>query len=106
MAYKDPYDPRSREARMRWYRKNKEKQIDRQSERKREMREWVRTLKTNCNRCPYDNPVALVFHHSDPSQKDISIAEAIGKGWGKQRILKEIEKCEVICANCHHVEHF
>jgi hypothetical protein len=105
MAYADPKDPRAREARLRWYRSNKERQIARQAERKRGMILWVRSQKAACQRCGFDNPVALQFHHLDPSLKDLSVSEAISHGWSKERIGKEIEKCEVLCANCHAIEH-
>jgi hypothetical protein len=105
VAYKDPSDPRLLEARLRWYAANKQRQIDRQSERKQEAITWVRSLKTACQRCGFANPVALQFHHLNPDEKDIAISTAINKGWGRARISEEIEKCEVICANCHAVEH-
>lgn len=105
MAYKDPNDPRLKEARNKWYRENKDRQIRRQNDRKRELVDWAREHKTVCNRCGFDNPIALVFHHSDPSLKEISVSKAISNGWGKDRIIKEIAKCEVVCANCHAIEH-
>ena len=105
MAYKDPKDPRLKEARDKWYRENKDKQIQRQIERKKEIVRWARELKTKCNRCGFDNPIALVFHHIDPSQKDLNVSVAISRGWSKEKILTEIEKCEVVCANCHAIEH-
>jgi type VI protein secretion system component VasA len=105
VSYKDPHDPRAKEARQRWYQANKERQIQRQNERKRELVQWVRKQKTKCERCGFDHPAALVFHHRDPAYKDLSIAAAITSGWGRERIAKEILKCEVVCANCHAIEH-
>lgn len=105
MAYKDPRDERAKAARRRWYEANKARQIARQQERKRETLEWIRTIKTKCARCPQDHPATLVFHHLDPAQKDISIALAVTNGWGRERIMTEIAKCEVLCANCHAIEH-
>lgn len=105
VAYKDPYDPRAKEARLKWYRKNKERQITRQGVRRKELVVWVRSLKAICGRCGFDNPVALQFHHTDPSTKDITVAQAITNGWSRERLKKEIAKCEVVCANCHAIEH-
>jgi len=67
------------------------------------MTEYKSTLK--CVECGFDNPVALQFHHRDPSQKVIEIGEARNQGWSIKRILEEIEKCDVLCANCHWIKH-
>jgi hypothetical protein len=45
---------------------------------------------------------ALEFHHRDPSQKDITPSKC--KGWGS--LKKEIEKCDMLCANCHRMRHY
>lgn len=59
-----------------------------------------------CQRCGFQDIRALEFHHRDPSQKSFGVSQAIARGLAKQRILDEIAKCEVICANCHAIEHF
>jgi hypothetical protein len=46
-----------------------------------------------------------VFHHRDPSEKEITIADAMRLGYGRKRILAELAKCEVVCANCHAKHH-
>jgi hypothetical protein len=58
-----------------------------------------------CARCGEDHPACIVFHHRDPSEKEISIADAMRLGYGRTRILAEIAKCEVLCANCHTKHH-
>lgn len=56
-----------------------------------------------CKECGYnDNPVALTFHHPDDN-KEGNVSTMIQKGQGKKKILSEIEKCEVLCSNCHKV---
>jgi hypothetical protein len=55
-----------------------------------------------CERCGYDKYIgALEFHHRDPSQKDPNAL----KNRGLKALLKEIEKCDLLCANCHREEH-
>lgn len=61
------------------------------------------TLK--CNRCGENDIACLDFHHTDKDDKDFSIS-AVVKDYSWDRILEEIEKCEVLCANCHRKEHF
>jgi predicted HNH restriction endonuclease len=46
------------------------------------------------------------FHHEDPTQKDASISELFRamKPW--EEIQPEIEKCILLCANCHRKVHY
>lgn len=56
-----------------------------------------------CERCGYDKYVgALEFHHRDPTQKDFSVGTT-SKGW--DTIKEEVEKCMLLCANCHREVH-
>ncbi len=89
------------------YARNKERIIREVHERRGRIRDFVRGLKDGkvCQRCGFDNLLALDFHHRDPKQKDLSIAKAIELGWSKERILAEVAKCDLICANCHRIEH-
>lgn len=51
-----------------------------------------------CQICEYDKTVAsLHFHHVDSDGKDFEIAKATG--WEKAKI--ELDKCILVCANCH-----
>jgi len=58
-----------------------------------------------CNRCGYDRCIdALEFHHLDSSKKDFGISNrGYTRSWKK--IREEIEKCELLCANCHREVH-
>lgn len=54
-----------------------------------------------CVDCGYNkNPVALDFDHVS-GVKDKAIAKLLLCGW--QKIQEEIDKCEVVCVNCHRV---
>jgi hypothetical protein len=48
----------------------------------------------------------LQFHHRNPREKDFTISNACSWGWSIERILKEMEKCDVLCANCHAKRHW
>lgn len=53
-----------------------------------------------CEICGYDKTVrALHFHHLDPSKKDFAIGTAYCRSWVK--IKEELDKCILVCANCH-----
>lgn len=90
------------------YQANKANYIARAKIRTKAIRDWLKELKSklNCNRCNETHPATIQFHHTDPTTKEITLGSAIRYGWNKKRILKEIEKCEVLCANCHFKEHW
>jgi hypothetical protein len=91
-----------------WYQKNKEKSITSVKKRKNETSSWLSDLKSSlkCSICSEDHPACLHFHHRDPNEKDIQIAQAANMGWSKEKILAEIAKCDVLCANCHAKLHY
>ena len=64
-------------------------------------REIVRYLAAHpCVDCGVTNPVVLEFDHRDPDQKLMSVANMrTSRRW--PRVLAEIAKCDVRCANCH-----
>lgn len=52
-----------------------------------------------CIVCGYNKSIeALQFHHLDPKQKDFAIS---GKSWAFDRLKEEVDKCILVCANCH-----
>lgn len=56
-----------------------------------------------CVDCGYSvHAVALQFDHIGDDKKQ-SVSDLISSDYSWQTILKEIEKCEVRCANCHAV---
>jgi len=60
-----------------------------------------------CIRCSYDKPIPDVyeFHHRDPTQKDPSWGKMIKNNHRLEVLLSEIEKCDLLCANCHREVH-
>lgn len=56
-----------------------------------------------CFFCQEGEPVALDFHHRNPSEKKFTISAEIAKPI--ELLLEEAAKCEVICANCHRKLH-
>lgn len=50
-------------------------------------------------------PEVLDFHHKKPNQKDRSVAVASNNCWSTERLQKEIDKCILLCANCHRLVH-
>jgi len=54
-----------------------------------------------CQQCGEADPACLDFHHRDPSHKIFSVAFLASQGYSIDRIMAEIEKCDLLCANCH-----
>ena len=56
-----------------------------------------------CSKCGYNKcNAALEFHHVDESNKEFEVA---GARYGWKRMKPEIEKCILLCANCHREHH-
>ena len=59
----------------------------------------------SCNRCGYNKSYsALEFHHLDPSQKDFTLSH-LKHSKINDKIKKELDKCILVCANCHREIH-
>ncbi|WP_135821841.1 homing endonuclease associated repeat-containing protein [Halostella litorea] len=91
----------------RWYRKNRESEIRKKDRRRAELRRWLHVYKRDncaCERCGEGNPACLDFHH--PGEKDLGISAMVVYGYSKANIGEEINRCTVLCANCHRKEHY
>ncbi len=57
-----------------------------------------------CTKCGYSKCMkALHFHHIDPSTKKYKPSALFKKSW--DFIVEELDKCVLLCANCHAEEH-
>lgn len=76
--------------------------------RKRELARWLRNLKhgKSCEICKEKYPLCLDFHHKDPKDKLNSVSDLVIRGYAREVILKEIDKCIVLCKNCHVKQHY
>jgi len=54
-----------------------------------------------CEICGYNRCIAaLEFHHKDPTQKEFGIAsKGYTRSW--ERVKAELDKCQLVCSNCH-----
>lgn len=92
----------------RWHYRHKDESSRRSIEWKRHLRQWVFSVKSEiggCIRCGESAPGCLDFHHRDPDDKLRAVNELVLFGYSKNVIRAEIEKCELLCANCHSREH-
>ena len=77
------------------------------AEQKRKIYEWVDNYKESigCSNCGLKDKRCLHLHHRDSETKKRSVAQLIGKGYIFKTVKTEVEKCEVLCANCHSIHH-
>lgn len=61
--------------------------------------------KLKCEKCGENRWWVLDFHHNESNDKDteISILARLGS---KKRLIEEMKKCKVLCANCHRDFHY
>ena len=89
----------------RLYNEDKEGQLERvriNNQRYRQLaRDYVFAyLSTHpCSICGETDPVVLEFHHL--GDKDSEVSRLMGRGASLDALIREIQKCSVVCANCH-----
>lgn len=90
----------------RWHYRHSDRNARRTLDRRRRLRNWLRIHKSTlgCSACGESEPACLDFHHVT-GEKERSVTEMITFGYSAAAIHQEIEKCEVLCANCHRHEH-
>lgn len=52
---------------------------------------------------PNEPYVIFDFHHRDPEQKDVDWSDL--KLRSDEKIKKELDKCDLLCSNCHRKRH-
>lgn len=56
-----------------------------------------------CSICGESDPDVLEWHHTNPSEREDGIPNLVlGNPEG---LAHELEKCELLCANCHRKQH-
>ena len=90
-----------------WYRKNS----SRHRKRVRENKKILKMQKTQfilnylkehpCVVCGELDPIVLEFDHLNKKTKYMNVSHMVSDAFGLDRIKEEIEKCQVLCANCH-----
>ena len=59
-----------------------------------------------CSICGYNKcNAALQFHHNDSSLKKYSISALCSRNTISPLLLEELDKCTLLCANCHAEVH-
>lgn len=89
------------------YDKDPSKYNKRSQYRRIKLKEQFKYMKTGlkCVQCGEDHPATLDFHHRDPSEKEKEVS-IVAQYYGLDRLQKEIDKCDVLCSNCHRKLHW
>ena len=54
-----------------------------------------------CVVCGESDVRALEFDHIDPACKSFNISQSVKLGHRWERVVEEIKKCRILCANCY-----
>jgi len=93
-----------------YYHANRERQLplalERRNKARRLKRQFINTLKNKpCADCGnFYPPYVMDFDHRDDKIADIAYLTT--RNWSLEKIKKEAEKCDIICANCHRIRTF
>lgn len=61
---------------------------------------WTVLTTSSCVDCDNNNPLVLEFDHLRDKSNNIA---SVMRDWSLEKLMAEIEKCEVVCANCHKI---
>jgi hypothetical protein len=90
-----------------YHARHRDRVLAQKREREADLVAWMRARKDEpCTDCGGTfHPAAMTFDHLPGSQKHSDIA-SLTRHASIARIQAEIEKCELVCANCHAVRTF
>jgi hypothetical protein len=92
-----------------WYRANKAKRQARVRADRAAHVEWMNSLKEGrpCADCGQAfPPYVMEWDHLPGTEKTLVLADTRRAAYGRRRILAELAKCELVCANCHRERTF
>jgi hypothetical protein len=94
-----------KETRKSSYGNNRQYYYERNLKKRKQSTDWLVEYKKNkkCYFCNETEPICLDFHHIDDTKKEFNISNM--KYQSTERMKKEIEKCVIVCSNCHRKIH-
>lgn len=108
MPYKDPKDPRRKEASARYRKKNPDAHRTSVKARKERLRDQWRIFKSTlkCALCDENHPNTLDFHHVVRGPEKRAVHRLVRDGMFSAAIAEVREKCVVLCSNHHRKGHY
>jgi hypothetical protein len=98
------YDPEYQRA---WYAKNRQRHLEsvkkQNSKRRIEIRKKLQDLRseTPCEDCKERYPFYVMQFDHVRGEKLMDLSRVASNQWSDQKLQREIDKCEIVCANCH-----
>lgn len=88
------------------YNVNKKYYIEKSSRYRDDFIKWFIDIKKTleCKFCGEDRYWVLDFHHTDSKEKEYNISHLM-RTTNKKKLLEEVDKCIVLCSNCHRDLH-
>jgi hypothetical protein len=85
--------------------KNRQRLNKKEIIRKKRIKTWFKNYKKSvcCEECGEKQAECLDFHHIQVKFKQVN--EMVRDGYSKAKIMNEIDKCVVLCGNCHRRTH-
>ncbi len=89
------------------YENHRDQYAERNRKNKNKVRGKYREYKEHlsCSICGEFEPCCLDFHHTDPKEKEGNVPNLVDWKRSWERVEEEIEKCVVLCSNCHRKVH-
>jgi hypothetical protein len=92
-----------------YYQRNRSRFIAKNRRNKNRQRKRLRTILLKIKQRPCQDcrgtfhPWVMELDHRDGTIKEAAVADLVSKGCTDARLLEEVEKCDVVCANCHRM---
>ena len=110
LSYSMPYSTseKQRKYHRAWYQKNKDKRKKQIYKANRQRIADNKNLVIDylkvhpCVDCSESNIIVLEFDHTEDN-KTMNVCTMVASSYSWKTIEKEIEKCDVVCANCHRI---
>jgi hypothetical protein len=95
---------KQRAAKRRYHDRNRAAYFERNKRKRDELREIVREAKGKpCADCGGECPYYVMDLDHRGGDEAIEVAPIVALNWGKDKLIAEIEKCDVGCSNCPRV---
>lgn len=106
MAWKDI--EKQKEYHRNRYKNNKTLYQTRANESRIKRVKWLNDYKEKkgCSLCEEKHVACLDFHHTNEDQKNGNVTDFARKKVSMKRLVEEINKCQILCSNCHRKHHY
>ena len=102
MAYRNPEN--QKECARKHYYSNRGYYLEKAKRRKEQVRDFIRQAKNKpCADCNQMYPYYVMQFDHVRGDKRLNIGNVSSRGLSMSKLVKEIGKCDVVCANCHAI---